>query len=1019
MPYDPKVDGGKKAPRAKLDPRLALLLEMDEGRRTALKAHEDAQLERLAAELRHEVEGLQAAPGGGPPLPPGPPGPLKGQPFAPLTAGLLTAERASVRTRLRVPEAHVSAFIVSDASKRDLENLGVQVRSQAGDVFTAFIPLSVIPALEASAAVRYIEVAKPLFPTLDRAAKCAQIDVLRSPPSSASGRGTIVGIIDSTLDIYHHDFRKPSDSSTRVRFLWDQTLIPRQGESGPPAALFNDTPTYGVEYGADQINAQLFAYRPDCAYDLVRHNASGELGSHGTQVAGIAAGNGRSQPASGYIGAAPEADIIFVAQPDLYTSAVLADTAEVVDAFTYIFARAAELGMPCVVNLSQGDNLGPHDGTSVGERYLDGLLEVPGRAITLSAGNSTGTRSHACGKVPPGATKTLTLEATAGATRSDTVEVWYAGEDRFQVTVRVPGAAPITVSPGDDAPDEVLPSGVRITVSSRLAFALNGDNFISIIFNVPPGGQFPVGVTTIELEGTRAENGVFHAWLDKNNRPRVGEPPLRFTSDVDDASMTLGSPGTARRPITVGNHDKNDRPAIAKTSGCGPTRDGRTKPEVAAVGEDVMTPCSSNRTQGLPSAHYAPMNGTSASAPLVAGACACLFQLRGAGLTWANLKQIFEDTAGTTGIRVPDNAFGFGYVQIGSGGTFPLPHVDVWLKDSLTDTGGEPNTEAVAWLSPDIEVLDLGRRAVANPTRNAANGVNNIIRVRVRNRGTDVARNSEVHLHWAEPATHVPFPDAWLTSGIHTETEAGFVNPRNTIVIPVLPAGEFREVEFGWAPPPAGAAAGGGDRFCFLVRLENELDPSRLGRPDRSPIATRNNVALRHVHVEGYIAGGGAGTRFLVVGTAAADTDSLTVMPGLSAGEVVLTLPVQALPWRDAQALQGLGATRAPFDGQMTADGLARIRAEFTAQQTEALTGIRNATRMTLADGSAHVTVHGEGPLQVPDIRLAKGARMTATIHVTAPRTEGVRRFVHVAQRSGGQLVGGVSLELRETEAIT
>lgn len=46
-------------------------------------------------------------------------------------------------------------------------------------------------------------------------------------------------------------------------------------------------------------------------------------------------------------------------------------------------------------------------------------------------------------------------------------------------------------------------------------------------------------------------------------------------------------------------------------------------------------------------------------------------------------------------------------------------------------------------------------------------------------------------------------------------------------------------------------------------------------------------------------------------------------------------------------------------------------------------------------------------------IAPAAGARMVARVQVSRPRIEKERRFVHVAQHSGGQLIGGVSLELR------
>jgi hypothetical protein len=74
---------------------------------------------------------------------------------------------------LRLPvdfrKPYASAFILSDASSKDLTRLGIKVRSQAGDIFSAFVPLSTIPKLEASSAIRFIELARPLFTTLNQA----------------------------------------------------------------------------------------------------------------------------------------------------------------------------------------------------------------------------------------------------------------------------------------------------------------------------------------------------------------------------------------------------------------------------------------------------------------------------------------------------------------------------------------------------------------------------------------------------------------------------------------------------------------------------------------------------------------------------------------------------------------------------------------------------------------------------------------------------------------------------------
>ena len=85
---------------------------------------------------------------------------------------------------------------------------------------------------------------------------------------------------------------------------------------------------------------------------------------------------------------------------------------------------------------------------------------------------------------------------------------------------------------------------------------------------------------------------------------------------------------------------------------------------------------------------------------------------------------------------------------------------------------------------PDIEVLDTVGNPVPNPTYNPTQRVNNIIRVTVRNRGTQTARNTEAYLYWADPATNIPYSGAWQTTGIYTGgMAAGFPSQSNVILI--------------------------------------------------------------------------------------------------------------------------------------------------------------------------------------------------------------------------------------------
>jgi len=1010
--------------RRKLDPRLVMLLALSDNKRRALKAAEDVRMAMFAKVVEEARLALDHIDEKDRPRAAQRLHVLDRQRFAPLTTGLFVPPPAGRATQwpIRMKEPFVAAFILSDASANDLRRLGVRVRSQVGDIFSAFVPLSVIPTLEKSAAVRYIELARPLFPTLDVAVPYAQVDTLHNAVPPVNGAGVIVGVVDSMLDIYHPDFRTAANA-TRVRFLWDQTLVPRGGEAAPPVApaLPGFSPaggaTYGVEYDQATIDAELSSFSPPAtpAYQTVRHG--GLAGEHGTHVTGIAAGNGLGQGGT-FTGGAPAADIVFVAKPSLQHTGLLADTTFMADAFAYIFARATQIGQPCVVNMSTSDNQGPHDGMTLGEQFLDNLLLAPGRVITLSAGNSNNSGSHAAGLVAAGGTTNLVLRYFVAdvngdgvidrPTASDDIEIWYDGHDRFDVTVTLP-TAPATVigpvAPGNVA-NAVLPTGLSVQLTSVLNDARNGDNLISIILTVPAGQSIPLGNLTIALSGTTVINGTFHAWVDRNNRGLCAfVAPL-----LQEDTLTVGVPATARRAITVGNHDKvAPTPGIRRTSGRGPSRDGRIKPEIATVGVDVHAANSRNMNAVPPGPLYVVMGGTSMSAPLVAGACACLFQCRGAATTWANIKQILEDAAGTAGLAIPGNDFGFGFMQVAGGCAPQAVDVDVWLRDYPTDLGLEPSTGEVICLSPDIEVLDTAGNPVANPTYDPARRFNNIIRITVRNRGTRTARNTQVHFYWADPATHIPYPAAWNTTGIYNDAP-GYVNQSNIIVVPQLAAGASTSVDFGWAPPAPGSNIRGNDHFCLLVRLENEGDPSLVGTGGWSAIAARNNVALRNVHVQSD-SQSDADMSFYVVGSA--DQDSLVVHSKLAGGKLRLMLPVRSLPWRDIKLIERNGGPRPGFGCCDSADPLDRAKITLKGDQVHAITDIIGAEVLELCDGVATVTMGRADRMQVPFLRIAEGARMVARIHVRRPKIDKERRFVHVVQQSGGQLIGSVSLEFR------
>ncbi|RZB28943.1 MAG: hypothetical protein AEth_01547 [Candidatus Argoarchaeum ethanivorans] len=117
---------------------------------------------------------------------------------------------------------------------------------------------------------------------------------------------------------------------------------------------------------------------------------------------------------------------------------------------------------------------------------------------------------------------------------------------------------------------------------------------------------------------------------------------------------TVGDPACAKKVITVGAID--DYMDIAYFSSRGPTADGRTKPEVCAVGVDV-TSAEADTGNG-----YVPHGGTSMSTPHVAGVAALMLEYN-PNLAPLEIKEILMDTAVDRGIIGPDNNYGWGVVD--------------------------------------------------------------------------------------------------------------------------------------------------------------------------------------------------------------------------------------------------------------------------------------------------------------------------------------------------------------------
>jgi subtilisin family serine protease len=455
------------------------------------------------------------------------------------------------------------------------------------------------------------------------------------------GTGVIVGIIDDGCAFAHPNFIRDVNGTrqSRVLCLWDQGKDAIAGAaSGTPQQPSGFQ--YGRELTRTMIDAALAKHTrngivdEDAVYGELDYEI--ELASHGTQVMDIAAGNGSALTSTP--GIAPNADLIFVQLPSAArdSGGALLDKA-IEDGVRYIFERAGET--PVVINISYGGHLGPHNGESAVETRIDQEIAAqPGRAVVVAAGNGFAADCHAGGNLPPRRGRNLRWIVKPEDPSANTLEVWYDAGAQLEVTLTTPDGSVLNpVALG--VPGQNLKAAGRLlgTVDHQQAATPTGLNRIRITLN--PTGSLPPGATTplapsgtwhLRLRNVGNVRARWDAWIERDTAGRPGgarRMQSHFHPDDADPRCTLGSYATGKLTIAAGGYNTATQ-EVCRYSACGPTRDGRQKPEVMAPAEEDAAGrgvLSASARSAAPRR----MNGTSAAAPQVAGIVALLFQAAG------------------------------------------------------------------------------------------------------------------------------------------------------------------------------------------------------------------------------------------------------------------------------------------------------------------------------------------------------------------------------------------------------
>lgn len=495
---------------------------------------------------------------------------------------------------------------------------------------------------------------------------------------SYTGSGVLFGLIDDGIYFDHPDFKNP-DSTTRIKFLWDQNYAP---------SVLSPLPyNYGKEWNYIDINN-----------DLCTHVEQGSAG-HGTHVTGIAVGNGNANPA--FRGNAPACDIVAVSVK--YGTDFLTN---MIDAVDYIYKKADAMGRPCVINTSVGDYYGARDGkdlTSVAIDYL--LQEKSGRILVAAAGNAGNIAYHGHYNFSTGdslysffTTKAYTTKyyfdfwadtqsfnnAYFTVEAIDTIGYFRRGNTGYINIKRDMPTLPFV-------PSVIITRNIIDSVGSyrgqvKYAAQLVGTTY-HIECEVTPD-------TFTKVWSLRfAGQGKADVWASKSlittSNFVYDTALIAFPGYVypDNNQTIVSSWQCSNNVITVGNYVNrnaflnfdstytfNTETAgnIAQNSSWGPTRDGRTKPDITAPGNFVMS-CMSMRWfstlvrtgQSYKIAYggyYVRNSGTSMASPMVAGAVALLLE-KYPNLKPFQAKDMLFRTArldSFTTNSIPNNTYGYG-----------------------------------------------------------------------------------------------------------------------------------------------------------------------------------------------------------------------------------------------------------------------------------------------------------------------------------------------------------------------
>lgn len=528
------------------------------------------------------------------------------------------------------------------------------------------------------------------------------------------GSGVVMGIVDTGIELAHPDFLD-EQGETRVLELWDHTMEFDEEHVPEPYGFGTLWTKQEIDDGVSVAEEQVSWF------------------GHGSTVTGTACGDGSA--VDDFTGVAPKSEMVIVSF-DFDRPGFLGDVANSVQ---YLFNKAEDLEMPCVVNTSLGTYYGSHDGLDPTSLYIDSLIDAsPGRMVVAAVGNSHG--------VPP---YHLRMEPEG----TDTLFSWFEAENTlsnessgvlYELWADTAAFSDIRFASGADHPnpsiglrstgtflsmedvlgvqvdDELVNSQGDILGTVQYWAQLRGEQIQMQVFIEEPdssnyrfrlmlAGEGRIDIWTTNIFGTSDI-------VQESALPSLDEFPEIVNYVLPDKRMHMVSSWTCSdKVITVANYvnrtsylDVNGETTtinetegeLASSSSSGPTRDERQKPDLAATGTVTLSTGNFQMLESLidnepfkvaqGGMHFRNA-GSSMASPVVAGTAALLLE-QCPFATQSTIESAILDNTATdsfTGLDLPGERWGYGKVDAFGAVTSltVIPEV-IQEDDVLTTSGG-------------------------------------------------------------------------------------------------------------------------------------------------------------------------------------------------------------------------------------------------------------------------------------------------------------------------------------------